>query len=288
MELLEYNPETIKIDDSIVLNYVRAGSGPALIFIHGAMGDWRSWSPQWQLFTSYFDCISYSRRFSYPNPNPMNSYQHNALVDARDLEALMNQLGIEQAILVGSSYGGFTALALAVQAPERVTAVVSVEAPMMRYAQDSPKGASITKEFIAKSARPAREAFERGDDKTGVMLLTGGIVGKNVEDIPPEVLKRRMLNATAARSLALSEDEFPMLAKDCLASLTMPVMLISGADTAPIHAAIFEAVCAAMPKAHTCIVNNSGHAVSQQQSDTFNREVITFLASSGLTESTSS
>ena len=94
---------------------------------------------------------------------------------------------------------------------------------------------------------------------------------KNVEDIPPEVLKRRMLNATAARSLALSEDEFPMLAKDCLASLTMPVMLISGADTAPIHAAIFEAVCAAMPKAHTCIVNNSGHAVSQQQSDTFNR-----------------
>ena len=103
----------------------------------------------------------------------MNSYQHNALVDARDLEALMNQLGIEQAILVGSSYGGFTALALAVQAPERVTAVVSVEAPMMRYAQDSPKGASITKEFIAKSARPAREAFERGDDKTGVMLLTG-------------------------------------------------------------------------------------------------------------------
>lgn len=284
MELLEYIPEATKIDDSIMLHYVRAGSGPTLIFIHGAMGDWRSWAPQWQVFTSYFDCVSYSRRFNHPNPNTMNSYHHNALVDARDLEALMDQLGIEQAILVGSSYGGFTALALAVQQPERVSAVVSVEAPMMRYAQASPEGASIAKEFIAKSAGPAKEAFERGDDITGVTLLTGGIVGKNVEDIPPEILQRRMLNATAARSLALSEDEFPMLDKDCLASLSMPVMLISGADTAPIHAAIFEAVCAAMPKAHTCIVKDSGHAVSQQQSDIFNREVMAFLAGSGLTK----
>ena len=131
------------------------------------MGDWRAFGPQWQAFTAQFDCISYSRRYSHPNPNPMISRQHNALVDAEDLEGLMDELGIEKAVLVGSSYGGFTALAMAVRAPERVRAVVSVEAPMMRYALQTEGGARIARAFLEASADPAREAFERGTMRLG-------------------------------------------------------------------------------------------------------------------------
>ncbi len=287
MTLLYSSPTPVRLPSGIELNYVRggrdAGSAQTVIFIHGAMGDWRAFRPQWDVFTQQFDCISYSRRYSHPNPNPMETRQHNALVDAEDLEGLMDALGIKQAILVGSSYGGFTALAMALRAPERVRAVVAVEAPMMRYALQSREGEQIARDFLATSAEPARAAFERGDDAAGVALLTGGIVGKSPSDIPAAVMERRMLNAKAARSLALSDDEFPMLDAEKLAGLAMPVMLVSGMETAPVHDAIFKAVAAAMPQAQAFKVPGAGHSVSQQVPEVFNELVLDFLKTS-LTE----
>lgn len=280
MALLDLPFTPVLLPNGIELNYVRAGVGPSLVFIHGAMGDWRACAPQWEAFTSRFDCISYSRRYSHPNPNPMETRSHNALVDAQDLESLLDALGIAQAILVGSSYGGFTALAMALRAPDRVRAVISVEAPMMRYALKSQEGAKVARAFLEASALPARDAFERGDDAAGVALLTGGIVGKAVRDIPAAVMERRMLNAKAARSLALSDDEFPWLEPSDLAALPMPVMLLSGAQTAPVHDAIFTAVAAAMPQAQVHKVDGAGHSVNQQAPERFNRLVLDFLNSS--------
>ncbi len=267
----------ITLENGIVLNYLRAGEGPTVILIHGAMGDWRSWSPQWDFFAKNFDCIAYSRRYSYPNPNPMNSLEHNALVDAEDLEGLMDALDIEKAILVGSSYGGFTALAMAVRAPWRVGAVVSVEAPMMRYAKTTQEGSAVADAFLAASAEPARKAFERGNDEAGVKILTGGIVGKSPDEIPAPILERRMQNAKAAKSLALSRDEFPLLEQEKLAQLPMPVLILSGENTAPVHDAIFKAVALAMPNAVAKKIEGSGHSVSQQQPERFNAEVMAFL-----------
>ncbi len=86
-----------------------------------------------------------------------------------------------------------------------------------------------------------------------------------------------MQNVDAARSLALSDDEFPMLDAKTIGNLPMPILLMSGANTAPVHAAIFSAVSAAMPRAHVRIVKDSGHSVSQQQPEAFNWEVFGFL-----------
>ncbi len=271
-------PTPVALTSGIELNLIRAGSGPVVIFIHGAMGDYRSWEPQWDAFTGSFDCISYSRRYSYPNQNPAPGRDHNALVDAEDLLGMMDALNIGEAILVGSSYGGFTALAAAVKAPGRIRALVSVEAPMMRYAKMTPEGTEIARAFLAASADPAQAAFEAGNDVEGVMKLTGGIMGKDPSQIPQHILDRRMQNAVAARSLAIADDEFPLLDPASLAALPMPVLLLSGADTAPVHAAIFKQVCKTMPHARTRIVADSGHSVSQQQPQVFNAEVLQFLS----------
>ncbi len=282
MSLSDLTPTPVTLPNDTVLNYVRAGTGPTVIFIHGAMGDWRSWSPQWDMFTACFDCISYSRRYSHPNPNRMEARNHNALVDAEDLEGLMDALAVDRGILIGSSYGGFTALAMAVRAPDRVSAVVAVEAPMMRYAYRSEDGTRIADAFRTNTVEPARKAFERGHDAEGARILTGGIVGRRPADVPAAVMERRMQNIEAARSLSLSNDEFPIIEPDCLCALPMPVLLISGAETAPVHAAIFKEVVKMMPNARTRIVQGSGHSVSQQQAETFNADVFDFLAESGL------
>ena len=294
MSIDELKATTVTLQNGIELNYVRSGSivkdngqtvnKPALVFIHGAMGDYRAFAPQWDAFSAAFDCISYSRRYSYPNNNALNTTDHNALVDADDLIALLDSLAIERAILVGSSYGGFTALAVAVNHPNRVTALVSVEAPMMRYAQADPDGAKIAEDFLKASAQPARDAFLRGDDELGVRLLTGGIIGINSTDVPDDVMQRRLVNLNGAKSLAISDDEFPLLEPEALAKLTMPILLLSGANTAPVHAAIFAAVCKAMPQAQSMIVEGSGHSVSQQASDSFNSKVLSFFNQSFVIE----
>lgn len=151
---------------------------------------------------------------------------------------------------------------------------------MMRYAQADPEGAPIAEAFLKATALPAREAFQRGDDTLGALLLTGGIVGQAPSDVPKDVMTRRMVNVTAAKSLALSDDEFPLLPQTALAALPMPILLVSGADTAPVHAAIFRAVCKAMPQAKALIVDGSGHSVSAQAPAVFNAKVLAFLEAS--------
>jgi len=282
LSFLDLKPTSVSLTTGIELNYVRAGSGVPMIMIHGAMGDWRAWAPQWIAFSDQFDCISYSRRYSHPNTNELSTDTHSALVDAEDLEGLMDTLGLPSAILVGSSYGGFTALAMAARAPQRVKALVSVEAPMMRFNDIHPERKTVVDSFQTTSAEPANELFRQGDNEQAMRVLTGGIVGEAPSALPDHIMKRRMVNVRAARSLALSKDEFPMLERETLARLEMPIMLLSGKDTAPVHAVTFKSVSEAMPQAKTLIVEGAGHPVTQQQPEIFNREVLRFLAQSGL------
>ena len=90
-----------------------------------------------------------------------------------------------------------------------------------------------------------------------------------------------MINLRAAKSLAISNDEFRCWTGPKL-PLTMPVMLISGADTAPVHAVTFKSVAEAMPQARTLIVSDAGHTVTRHQPDIFNTSVQDFLREHGL------
>ena len=262
----------------IELHGVRAGKGLPLIFIHGAMGDWRSWEAQWAAFTPHFDCISYSRRFSFPNQNHQPSPHHSALDEAQDLEHLLNVLNIDTAILVGSSYGGFTALALAVHSPQRIQAVVAVEPPMMKYAYLSPEGREIAEAFRTGTIEPANAAFRAGEDVRAAQIMTGGINGANSKVAAGAAMDKRLQNLQAMKMIALSTDEFPLIPAQQLADLPMPVMLLSGHDTQPVHKAIFDNLLACMPNARAVRVAGAGHGVSRDRSELFNQTVLDFLA----------
>lgn len=272
------NPVAWALPNGVQLHTVREGQGTPLIFIHGAMGDWRSWGAQWAAFTPRFDCISYSRRYSFPNHNPMPSPDHGALHEAQDLQLLMDAMGIEQAVLLGSSYGAFTALALAVQSPERVQAVVGVEPPMMKYAHRTPKGQAIAEAFRRNVIEPANAAFRAGEDERAAQIMTGGINGGRSAVNTGTAMERRLQNLRAMKMLALSSDEFPLLSPEQLGGLSMPVLLLAGRQTQPVHQAIFENVCTVMPQARHGWVDGAGHGVTREQPDTFNRLALDFLA----------
>lgn len=270
-------PEAITLPDGATINFVRGGRGPTLIFIHGVMGDYRSWEPQWQAFTARYDCISLSCRFNFPNDNAMEAPDHSAVENADDVVALMDALNIEKAILVGSSYGGFASLALAVNYPGRVRAVIAIEPPMMKYAEMFEDTAEVAAEFRRTTVIPSREAFERGEDDLGAMLLTGGIQNASIDSIPADKLQRRRENIMAGRRVALSSDEFPLLAPEKLAALEIPVMIFTGSKTGPVFKAMMSGINRTMPQAPLVVVENAGHSVSQDQPEIFNRIALDFL-----------
>lgn len=269
--------QRVELPNGVELHYERAGAGAPLVFIHGAMGDWRSWEAQWEAFTAHYDCVTYSRRYSFPNRNEMPSPHHSALDEAQDLRLLLDALGWQRAILVGSSYGGFTALALAVEWPECVNAVVAVEPPMMRYAELSEAGRAARAAFRQDTIAPANAAFRTGQDELAGRIMTGGINGKAAPAGTAEAMQRRLQNLRAMKMLALSTDEFPLLPPTKLATLEMPVLLLSGQETAPVHREIFANVCTAMPRAQARRIPNAGHGVSREQPRVFNELVLDFL-----------
>lgn len=269
----------LRLHSGVELHHVDAGRGQAVVFVHGVLGDWRSWAAQWPAFVVGHRCVSYSRRHSVPNRNDaMARPDHSALVDAEDLCGLIDALGLAPVILVGSSYGGFVALAMACRHPERVAAVVAVEPAMLRYAAHSPAGREALAAFERTVRLPARDAFLRGDDRRGVALMTAGIHGDGSPALAGLFFQRRLENAGAMRIQALSSDEFPLLAPAQLSTLPMPVLLVSGRNTPAIHAETFRGVCAAMPQAQVLRVANAGHAVAAEQPAAFNAGVLNFLS----------
>ena len=269
--------QVAELPHGVQLAYEIRGRGPRLIFIHGVMGDWRSWDAQWDRFTERFCCVRYSRRYNHPNPNRMPSPDHSAVQEAKDLRLLMRHLGWEDAILVGSSYGSFIALVLAVEHPEMCTALALSEPPMMRYAQRSASGLAAEKQFREDVIAPANDAFRRGEDVLAAQIMTGGINGQHSSAMSAAGMERRLQNIRAMKMLALSTDEFPWITPAQLAALPMPVLLMAGRQTAPIHAEIYRNVCAALPQAETVWIDHAGHATSRDNPEAFNRMVLDFL-----------
>lgn len=271
------------LENGLVFHHAEAGDGAPLVFLHGVLGDWRTWAPQWAAFVPHFRCISYSRRYSVPNGNRVASPDHSALAEADDLEALVAHWRAAPAVLVGASYGAYTALALAARRPDLVRALVLVEPPLMRLADGSAEGREIRSDFDRRIRLPARQAFEAGDDARAVWLLTEGILG--VTDLGQQsapAMGRRLENAESLRRVTLSSDEFPALDMDRVASLDVPMLLLSGELTPPIHDVVFRTLAQALPRAESRKVPGAGHGVARDQPTAFNALVLEFLATHGV------
>jgi pimeloyl-ACP methyl ester carboxylesterase len=266
------------IDGGIEIHFAEAGQGPALVFVHGGMGDWQAWAPQWEDFTAQYRCITYSRRYSSPNRNALATTDHSVRAEASDLAALLDHWNAAPALIVGTSYGAYTALQMALSAPDKVSALALTEAPVLPFADRVPGGRQAREAFEREVIRPADEAFRAGDVERAVSLLTVGINGSGPGEAATDVgRERRMRNAQAMRALAFSSDAYPALDEELLRTFTVPTLLLTGEDTMPIHRATTAALKALLPHASLKVVRGCGHGVHRDQPSVFNRTVLEFF-----------
>jgi 2-succinyl-6-hydroxy-2,4-cyclohexadiene-1-carboxylate synthase len=87
-----------------------------LLLLHGLAGDRRLWDPVWDRITVGRSAIRYDLR----DFGASASLDDAAFRHSRDLEALLDALGVPVCDLVGVSLGGSIALNFALNCPERV------------------------------------------------------------------------------------------------------------------------------------------------------------------------
>jgi 3-oxoadipate enol-lactonase len=104
--------------DGVRLYYEEAGSGTPVLFVHEFSGDHTSWEPQMRYFSRRHRCIAYAARGYRPSDvPPAGSYSYRHFMG--DVMAVLDHLELAQAHLVGLSMGGYSALQVGLQHPER-------------------------------------------------------------------------------------------------------------------------------------------------------------------------
>jgi 3-oxoadipate enol-lactonase len=110
--------------DGIRLYYEEAGSGTTIRFLHEFAGDYRSWEAQLRYFSRRHRAIVYSARGYLPSEIPAAPDAYSFQHFANDAVDVLDRLGIDRAHLVGLSMGGYTALQLGLNHPERALSLM--------------------------------------------------------------------------------------------------------------------------------------------------------------------
>ncbi|MGH6782590.1 MAG: alpha/beta fold hydrolase [Sphingomonadaceae bacterium] len=103
------------------LYYEDKGEGPAIVLAHGIGGNHASWFQQAGAFARSYRAITFDHR-GFGRSTDVENAGRGAFV--ADMRALLDHLGIDQAVLIGQSMGGGTCISFAAAHPDRVRALV--------------------------------------------------------------------------------------------------------------------------------------------------------------------
>lgn len=104
-----------------------AGDGPPLVLLNGGMMTHAGWLPIATVLEQHFTVLRFDFRGQLLSPASEEAPIPGDLAGhARDVEALLDEQGWDDAHLVGTSFGGLVALELAASRPERVRSLVLV------------------------------------------------------------------------------------------------------------------------------------------------------------------
>jgi pimeloyl-ACP methyl ester carboxylesterase len=258
----------IGVFNGVPVGYEDVGTGPAVVFLHGYPHDRTLW-------VSQLDALAVpSRTVACDLRGFGESGGHATSVDdyADDVAALMNGIGIEQAVIAGLSMGGYVAFALWRKHPSLIRALVLSDT---RAKPDDEAGKAKRDEQIAM-------VRARGSDALADQLIAG-MVGKTTRDQRPEVAER--VHAMIARApvegiiggLTAMRDRPD--STPTLETIDVPTLILVGDEDVLTPPADSRAMHAAIPKSRLEIIQGAGHLSNLERPANFNHVLGEFLAS---------
>ena len=259
------------------LAYVEKGIGTPVFFVHGSVADFRSWGPQMEPFSSKFRAIAYSRRFHFPNPDGAGS-DYSASLHATDLGKLIQAVGPGPSHIVGSSFGAYAALILAVREPGLVRTLVLGEPPLLPWLPHIPGGQEWLDSFFQEAWEPARRAFHAGDREGGVRYFLDGVLGPGSYDkVPASAQAGLMANAAEIMADTTPEGFFSPLSLEEVQRVRVPVLLLNAELSPRMFHLITDELARCIPHALRIRISAASHSMHLDNPRVFNDSVIAFL-----------
>lgn len=267
---MQTNPFEIRFDNAI-LRGESAGFGVPVVFLHAGVADRRMWGPQMQaLAAEGYHVISYDRRGHGETESPDEPFSH--LVD---LEAVLDQLGVHAAVLVGSSMGGALAIDFALEHPGRTIGLVLVGTALSgAEAPEWPEEAELLEDARAY-------AEERGNidsvNRIEAHLWLDGPLSENGRVEGPVRELFLTMNGLALRHPALTEEEEPDPAVANLHLVTAPVLLVVGELDFPHIVDRHDELSELLENAFAVVLEDTAHLPSLERPDLFDPLLLEFL-----------
>jgi pimeloyl-ACP methyl ester carboxylesterase len=234
--------------DGFRIRYMEAGEGAPLVHLHGAGG--LRLSPAHDLLSRRFRVVAFEMPGFGQSSENTRTQTMPAL--ASTMAQAVKNLGLDAFNLIGTSFGGKTALWLALQAPERVTALV-LEAPaaIRQEGAESPSGSpeEIARRLYAHPERlgamPLPDPATRAKTQPLVQRLRGPDRDADLE--------RR------------------------LPGLATPTLVLFGTLDRVIAPSMGHVYKELIPNGHLVFVYDAGHAISTDRPEAFAEVAIDFL-----------
>jgi non-heme chloroperoxidase len=262
------------------LHYIEAGAGDPVVFVHGTLGDYRSWLPQLGPFSERFRVLSYSRRYHYRNAWADDGLDYSASLHVDDLAAFIDSLAVAPAHVVSASYGSYVALVHALKYPNHVRSLVVGEPPMLDWLAEMNGGRPLAQEFLEKTLLPAYEALREGRTVEGIRWFIDGVhgVAGAFDRFTPAVRQMLLDNGPEIQAESRSNRLFPAFGCADAARIGCPVLLLSGALSPALFHLITDELERCLPHAERVTIPAVSHAMNAARPRTYNEVVLRFLS----------
>lgn len=248
--------------------YERAGEGPAVVLVHGFVGDARStWRPQLDGLSDEFTVVAWDAPGAGRSSDPPESFRLPEFADL--LAEFIRALGLERPHVVGLSFGGMMTLELFRRHPSLGRSLVLAGA----YAGWS---GSLPREVVEQRLNQVLELADRPPAEfaraVGPTMFSSSIPGDILQEFEANIAS---FHPVGLRAMAHSSAEADL--RDVLPRIDVPTLLLYGDQDARASLSVAERIHGAIPRSKLVVLPGIGHISSVEAPERFNAELRAFL-----------
>jgi pimeloyl-ACP methyl ester carboxylesterase len=262
------------------LRYVRTGSGPAVVLVHGFASSLYTWKDVIPALAASHDVVA----LDLPGFGQSDQPADLSFEDLpRAVLGLMDHLGIGKATLVGNSMGGATVAVVTGRHPDRVTTLVLIDAAGFNLAPSEHPG------VVRLTESPLGPVLSLLPGKRLLVEASLRQVFHDPAKVTPERLSEYLQAALRAgtlpaiRSLGASLRDRSDVVGAVLPRIQAPTLVLWGDDDRWIALAHADLFVAAIPGARRVVIPACGHVPQEEKPGEVARLLLELAASSGPT-----
>jgi pimeloyl-ACP methyl ester carboxylesterase len=247
------------------LHYVEWGdrTAPPLLFLHGGGQTCRTWDVVCHELSQHYRCIALDQR-GHGDSEWSYELDYGVEAHAADLAALVEALDLAPLVIIGMSLGGINALNYALQRPDAVSGLVTVDVgPWVNVDAGMP-----IREFMAEVATLDQldqfvAAALRFNPRRDARLLRRSL-WHNLRRRPDGTLMWKTdLRGRAERHETLAKSLNDLRAR--IADLSCPTLVVRGGDSQILREEDARRFAEAIPNGRWLAIARAGHSVQGDQ-----------------------